>query len=611
MRRQDHTSTHTCHRQRRTRFWSPPQFLRRWYPIYVVIAGLFAVAWLLLRTGTKPSRLAYPCQQAAFSAAALAFGTSLVGAVVALRRRLSVRWLTPVGIALGSIGAVVTFGTWSYVNSIDAYTGPLLDPPRDYVAQVFSQTDCPQDPVGDRFICVEDLLEMLGSQGIKLHRSPTVSLTAGPEGIIAPADVVLLKINYQWSDRGGTNTDLLRGLIRRIVDHPDTFTGEIVIVENTQFASANNFDRAANNAQDHSLSPLDVVQHFKSLGHRISHYIWTGIRYTTVQEYSAGDQNDGYVVYPYDSQIGGRISYPKFQTEYGTRISLRHGIYTPPFGYSRVNLKFINLPILKSHHATYGATAMVKHYMGVATRELSTNSHGAIGNGLMGALMGQIQPADLNILDAIWINANPNSGPATSYAGATRTDRLVASLDPIAGDLWAVKNILIPAFQANGYSPPWPYPSADPDNPSSAFRIYLDRSMNYLLAAGYEVTNNLSDINPVQLGPPGEASDPTGPGTPFTLAKTVDGYELAWSGPFRGGRAEEYELYGSSLAGLPVALQPECEANLGMGHSAVLSTLPDDYGFFVVARNSVGDGSMGRNSLGHDRSSPLESEVCP
>jgi len=587
--------------------WKPPAFLRRWYRLHMMAAGLLALAWLLFRSGTKPSRLTYPCQQAALSTAAMAFGLTFVGALVAIRRRLSVRWLTPVGIVLGGLALMVVAGTWSYQDRPVAYQGPLLDPPADYRAQVFSKVDCPQNPLGDRFVCVEDLIEMLGAQGIKLHRSGTVSLTAGPDGILAADDVVVIKINYQWPDRGGTNTDLLRGLIRRIVDHPDSFTGEIVIAENTQFNSADNFDRSANNAQDITLSPHDVVFHFRAMRHKISHFAWTDIRYQSVGEYSEGDMDDGYVVYPYDSLLQGRVSYPKFQTTFGTRISLRDGIWDDVAGYDRQRLKLINLPVLKSHHATYGATALVKHYMGVVTRELSTNSHNAIRYGVLGATIGEIRPADLNILDAIWVNGNPNDGPWTSYAAATRRDQLVASLDPVAADLWAVKQILIPTFLDNGYTPPWPYPSADPDDPTSAFRTYLDASMNHILAAGYSVTNDVDSIDEIALGPPGEASDPTGNGSPFTIAKGPLGYELSWSSPFRGGPVDEYELYRTDLAGLV----PECESTLGSGTSATLPTLPGGYGFLVVGRNASGDGSPGRDSRGHDRPIAQDPGVCP
>jgi hypothetical protein len=374
----------------------------------------------------------------------------------------------------------------------------LLEPAADYRAQLFHVTDCPADPVGEHFIGLERVLVLMGRAGLKFYESAAVTPLSGPDGIVAADDVIVVKINYQWPERGGTNTDVLRGLLRRIFDHPDAFTGEVVVCENAQFNSTNGFDRADNNAQNHALSPHDVVVGYQQQGWRVSHYDWTADRYTSVAEYSEGNMTSGYVVYPYDAQLGGRISYPKFQTALGTYVSLKHGVWQPGTGsYDREHLKFINLPVLKSHHATYGATACVKHYMGVVTRELSTNSHNAINNGILGAVQGEIRPADLNILDCIWINANPYTGPQTTYSGATRRDELVASRDPVAADIWAVKNILIPGFLDNGYQPPWPYPSADPDDPGSKFRIYLDRSMSYLLAAGFDVTNDLSQIDAV------------------------------------------------------------------------------------------------------------------
>jgi hypothetical protein len=112
-------------------------------------------------------------------------------------------------------------------------------------------------------------------------------------------------------------------------------------------------------------------------------------------------------------------------------------------------------------------------------------------------VLGEIQLADLNILDCIWINADPMEGPPTSYARATRRDELVASVDPVAADIWAASNILIPAFIENQHSPPWPSPSADPDDPNGEFREYLDNSMNHILAAGYAVTNDLTQIDTI------------------------------------------------------------------------------------------------------------------
>jgi len=576
-----------------------------------LIAGTAALAWLLWRSGSKPSRLAYPCQQSALATASLVFGAPVVAALIVLRRRVVGGLRTPWGIAASVLLLLVAAAFAMQGFRTDAYAAPDVDPPADYRAEVFDIQDCPRDPVGERFLCVDDLVEMMGAHGLKFYRSDVTSMTAGPEGIVGADDVVVIKFNYQWPERGGTNVDVLSGLIRRVVDHPDSFTGEVVICENTQGQSSAGFDRVENNAHDHWLSPHDVVVAFQAQGYRVSHYDWRTIRSTQVGEYSTGNTVDGYVVYPYDPPLQGAVSYPKFETAYGTRVSLEKGIWTQAGGYDRDRLKFINVPVLKSHHAVYGATALVKNYMGVATNYLSTNSHTAVRHGILGSLLGRLQPADLNILDAIWINANPNDGPWTTYGGASRTDRLVATLDPVAGDIWAVKNILIPAFQANGYSPPWPYPSADPDDPGSAYREYLDNSMSYMLAAGHEVTNELSQIDGIEDEPPGEAADPDARAAPLRIAKHPAGYELTWSAPARGGPVYEYNLYRVDLAGMSAATAPECEAALDWGGTTVLAELPENHGLLVVARNPVGDGSFGARGAHAERPTPLPDDVCP
>jgi len=110
--------------------------------------------------------------------------------------------------------------------------------------------------------------------------------------------------------------------------------------------------------------------------------------------------------------------------------------------------------------------------------------------------IGEVELADLNILDAIWINAHPNGGPSTDYSEATRRDELIVSIDPVAADLWATENILIPAFEDNGYTD---WPKADPQDPNSDFREYLDNSANAILAAGIEVTANPDYIDAFSL----------------------------------------------------------------------------------------------------------------
>ncbi|NIS67252.1 MAG: hypothetical protein GTO05_19210, partial [Gemmatimonadales bacterium] len=57
---------------------------------------------------------------------------------------------------------------------------------------------------------------------------------SGRKGLIAADDVVLIKVNAQWKYRGCTNSDVVRGLIQRVLDHPDGFAGEVVLIENGQ-----------------------------------------------------------------------------------------------------------------------------------------------------------------------------------------------------------------------------------------------------------------------------------------------------------------------------------------------------------------------------------------
>ena len=64
---------------------------------------------------------------------------------------------------------------------------------------------------------------------------------------------------------------------------------------------------------------------FQLAGYTVSHYDWTVRRSIQVNEYSDGEMTDGYFVGPYDGTVQGRVSYPKFQSHYGTYISIKHG----------------------------------------------------------------------------------------------------------------------------------------------------------------------------------------------------------------------------------------------------------------------------------------------
>jgi len=250
----------------------------------------------------------------------------------------------------------------------------------------------------------------------------------------------------------------------------------------------------------------------------------------------------------------------------------------------------------------------VKNYMGLVTSEQGTNAHAGVGYGLLGAVIAEVQPADLNILDCTWINANPTDGPWTAYDDATRADQIVASRDPVAADIWGVKNILIPGFVANGYSrrgPPQRQPRQSrervPPIPGPLHELHP--------AGGIRRHERSCEHRRDAPATPGEVSDPRGTGAPFTIAKAAGGrYRLHWSAPTRGGAVETYQLYRVGLAGTGL---PACEAPLGVETTALLDRLPENSGFLVVARNATGGGSIGRSSAGSERPSPPSGTPVP
>ncbi|MGD0626162.1 MAG: hypothetical protein ABSB32_15770 [Thermodesulfobacteriota bacterium] len=112
---------------------------------------------------------------------------------------------------------------------------------------LFWITDIPDQPFLGRansnyHAAVDSLLHFMGLKGSKFYRSPLDTILSGPEGMIEPKDVVLIKVNAQWKYRGCSNSDLIRGLIQRILDHPDGFSGEVVIIENGQGRGSLNCD---------------------------------------------------------------------------------------------------------------------------------------------------------------------------------------------------------------------------------------------------------------------------------------------------------------------------------------------------------------------------------
>ena len=348
---------------------------------------------------------------------------------------------------------------------------------------------------------ITKLIDLMGNHGALFYQSPAAGKNRGSRGLIARDDTLIVKVNSQWDERGGTNTDLLKVLIKAIMDHPDGFVGEIIVADNgqAQYGSTGrggSLDYSRNNAENISQSVQRVVDSFTDC--RVSTYLWDDITTVKVKEYFEGDIKDGYVT---SSVVGPRtglmVSYPKFKTKFGTHISFKFGTWDPKTQtYDSDHLKLVNVPVLKSHRI-YGVTACVKHYMGVVsdklTTQLGTRAHTTVGTGGMGTEMVETRFPILNLLDAIWVNAKPDGGPGTPYETATRANVIATSADPIALDYWASKNILMQVARELGYSDLSPI---NPDNDErGSFGQWLRLSMEEIGQASYQTTVEESHMN--------------------------------------------------------------------------------------------------------------------
>jgi hypothetical protein len=471
--------------------------------------GLLSILWFIFRSGTKPTRMEYPCQRASAASGSLWLTSYILPFILPLQSQISksqIPGLKSKGMILGGLLLTVaslifvSASTFNIMNGSEAASGVQGTEMKLFFSEKLAQ----EEEASDIFIvngtdgtdnCVKDLIGLMERHGLPFYAENSSA------GIIGKNDTVIIKVNSQWDERGGTNTDLVKGLVQAIVDHPQGFAGEVVIADNGQAqygssGSGGSLNYGRNNANDRSQSMQTVADSFSS--YKVSTYLWDTITRKRVNEYADGDPQDGYVVEgSMDPNTGLVVTYPKFKTKYGTNISFKLGVWDfAGENYDSDRLKVINVPVLKTHGG-YGVTASIKHYMGVASdrlsRDIGGRAHNSVRSGGMGTEMAQTRFPDLNIVDAIWVNARPGSGPSTSYDEATKIGVIAASTDPVALDYWAAREILMHAAKALGYGD---LSSMDPDNTSpGSFGDWLRLSMEEIQKAGYRATVDEDSMN--------------------------------------------------------------------------------------------------------------------
>lgn len=465
---------------------------KRRLPHVWTAVGLGSLVWFLIRTGSKPQRAVYPCQQAALASGVgfLSYLASLAG--VEGVRRLLRRWVgTTAAAALSALLlAVVSAGHPGTATPAQAAATGLpawnsATAVSDvFVAEAVPAPECSVDggtlpstpPCNDPAHAFEDegvarLVRLMESQGTYLHAT-----SAHPEGLIGAADVVVIKINNQWAGRGSgagygrlvTSSDVLKGVVWRVLQHPEGFSGEIVVAENTQNVGADgNWDISPANAQDQAQSYQDVVAAFQGQGHPVSLSVWDELPLVAggslgapgypSGEYASGNDADAYVLLDDPAAPGqNQLSYPKFRTGGGRYVSMRYGLWNGA-SYEPERVKLVNLPVLKKHGMA-GATIAWKNLVGFVTIGSNASRFGgwdamhdffwgytgssAPSYGLIGREIALVRRPDLTIVDAIWVATQLNyDGPAV------RQDALVASTDPFAADWYASEYVLRPVVE--------------------------------------------------------------------------------------------------------------------------------------------------------------------
>ena len=317
----------------------------------------------------------------------------------------------------------------------------------DEKSQIFKVHSCPIHDGQLRHQGVDVLLELLAANGISFYKAESDHPWGGPEGLIAPNDVVLIKVNCQWKCRGTTNTDVLRGLIHRILQHPDGFRGEVVILENGQGrggfdgvtqggAAYDAWPEIANgiwvNAEEENLLTVDHLVYTVFKHDPVSSYLLDPIQSIFISE--SDHLTNGY------RRISD-VSYPCFTSEGGHQIELHQGIWNGS-GYD-TNLKLINLPVLK-HHPDTGITGAIKNINGLLSMADGSSSIRPYGESEIqhGKMWRLVKNPVLTILDCIWVSPDNLRGypPETTH----RADTLLAGFDPVALDYYASKHILYP-----------------------------------------------------------------------------------------------------------------------------------------------------------------------
>jgi len=345
------------------------------------------------------------------------------------------------------------------------------------VSKLFLVTDIPAPDFssGNHHAGLDRLLHLMAQRGLKLYQSAKEGHLAGPGGLVARDDVVLIKVNAQWKYRGCTNSDVLRGLIQRILDHPEGFVGEVVMFDNGQgegsmHGDAHGFGRYPDDSiqanAENRLHSFAYLAQTVFADQRVSTYCLDDIRERIIGD--SDHDTDGF-------RIWENLSYPCFTTAEGTRVELREGVWDGHAFCAKI--KLINVPVLKAHGGC-GVTACLKSFYGLLSKGHPPRDmhYGELGQ-ICAEMITRVRAPVLNVLDCIWVSAHNHYGYPES--NNSRLNRLLAGVDPVAVDYWASKYIFYPISGDLKHHPEWAASCSD-----SNLDVYLPQASEAINSDG-------------------------------------------------------------------------------------------------------------------------------
>jgi hypothetical protein len=268
----------------------------------------------------------------------------------------------------------------------------------------------------------------------------------GPDGLFGRDDIIIIKINAVSSAHCMVNVDVLKGLIQRLVDHPDGFTGEIIVLDKFFDDEPPNSFHARNTVSAVCNSFPDFLVSRVALRDRVWH------------DRMMEEVKNGYVeledLFP-DAPFFERVSYPKFTTRFGTHIDLKLGWWNGT-RYDSDRVKLIGYSVLKDQRWT-AVTCCLKNFLGITN--IGTEKFGGSENdpengwqrthegiyksGLLGRILRYVRSPDLLLVDATRILAQHPLGPLGVGSPYVQPGVLLAGFDPVNVDYYAAKSILL------------------------------------------------------------------------------------------------------------------------------------------------------------------------